>query len=29
MPYAKPLEHAVLPSAERVEEAVRKVTYRH
>ncbi len=28
MPYAKPLEHAVLPSAERVVEAVRKVTYR-
>ncbi|HEX9049636.1 MAG TPA: pyruvate dehydrogenase complex E1 component subunit beta [Anaeromyxobacter sp.] len=28
MPYAKPLENAVLPSAERVKEAVRKVTYR-
>ena len=28
MPYARPLEHAVLPSAERVKEAVRKVTYR-
>ncbi len=28
MPYAKPLENAVLPSVERVKEAVRKVTYR-
>lgn len=28
MPYAKPLENVVLPSAERVKEAVRKVTYR-
>jgi pyruvate dehydrogenase E1 component beta subunit len=28
MPYAKPLEHVVLPSAERVKQAVRKVTYR-
>jgi pyruvate dehydrogenase E1 component beta subunit len=28
MPYAKALEHVVLPSAERVMEAVRKVTYR-
>jgi pyruvate dehydrogenase E1 component beta subunit len=28
MPYAKPLENAVLPSAERVKEAVRAVTYR-
>ncbi len=27
MPYAKPLEHAVLPSAARVKDAVRKVTY--
>jgi pyruvate/2-oxoglutarate/acetoin dehydrogenase E1 component len=29
MPYAKPLENVVLPSAERVKEAVRQVTYRH
>jgi pyruvate/2-oxoglutarate/acetoin dehydrogenase E1 component len=28
MPYAKPLENVVLPSAERVKEAVRKVIYR-
>jgi pyruvate dehydrogenase E1 component subunit beta len=28
MPYAKPLENAVLPSAERVKQAVRQVTYR-
>ncbi len=28
MPYAKPLENAVLPSAERVKRAVRDVTYR-
>ncbi len=28
MPYAKPLENAVLPSAERVKTAVRAVTYR-
>jgi pyruvate dehydrogenase E1 component subunit beta len=28
MPYAKPLESVVLPTAERVKEAVRKVTYR-
>jgi pyruvate dehydrogenase E1 component beta subunit len=28
MPYAKPLENVVLPSAERVKEAVRQVTYR-
>jgi pyruvate dehydrogenase E1 component beta subunit len=28
MPYAKPLENVVLPSAKRVKEAVRKVTYR-
>jgi pyruvate/2-oxoglutarate/acetoin dehydrogenase E1 component len=28
MPYAKPLENVVLPSAERVKQAVRQVTYR-
>jgi pyruvate dehydrogenase E1 component beta subunit len=28
MPYAKPLENLVLPSAERVKQAVRQVTYR-
>jgi pyruvate/2-oxoglutarate/acetoin dehydrogenase E1 component len=28
MPYAKPLENVVLPSAERVKAAVRQVTYR-
>ena len=28
MPYAKSLENVVLPSTERVKEAVRKVTYR-
>ena len=28
MPYAKPLENVVLPSAERVKKAVRQVTYR-
>jgi hypothetical protein len=28
MPYALPLENVVLPSAERVKEAVRQVTYR-
>ncbi len=28
MPYAKPLENAVMPSAERVVRAVREVTYR-
>jgi pyruvate/2-oxoglutarate/acetoin dehydrogenase E1 component len=28
MPYAKPLENVVLPSSERVKEAVRQVTYR-
>jgi pyruvate/2-oxoglutarate/acetoin dehydrogenase E1 component len=28
MPYAKPLENVVLPTAERVKQAVRQVTYR-
>jgi pyruvate dehydrogenase E1 component beta subunit len=28
MPYARPLEHAVLPTPERVIEACRKVLYR-